>query len=230
MYQIMNGTGRASASKESNGHSPKVFIVDSDGESAKFVTDLAHSRRLAAEHFSSAEEFWERLDERASGCAVIELDLPGMSGIQLQERMSAAGIQLPVIVTAAEADTAVAVRAMKLGAADLLQKPCHPLELWEAIQTAIERDRVQRREASIRSGIRGRLQTLTAQEQTVMQMVLAGKPNKSIAQALDLSIRSIDFRRASILRKMQASSLVDLIQMVMLDRHTVQGSMVPSEM
>src|SRR5262249_314918 len=154
----------------------------------KCVADLARSRRLPAEHFASAEEFWDCLDDRAAGCAVIELDLPGMSGIQLQERMSAAHISLPVIVTAAEADAAVAVRAMKLGATDLLQKPCHPLELWEAIQAALERDRVQRREASIRNGIRTRLETLTAQEHTVMQMVLAGKPNKSIAQALDLSI------------------------------------------
>jgi len=229
MYPPMNGNGVHSASKESNGHAPKVFIVDPDADSARLVADLAQSRRLRAEHFSSAEEFWESLDGRAAGCAVIELDLPGISGIQLQERMAAARVALPIIVTAAEADTAVAVRAMKLGASDLLQKPYHPLELWEAIQAALERDRVQRREASIRNGIRSRLQTLTAQERTVMQMVFAGKPNKSIAQALDLSIRSIDFRRASILRKMQAGSLVELIQMVMLERHATQGSTVQCE-
>src|SRR5262245_43096647 len=216
------------AGSKQNGSShdpgPRVYVVDSDAGSARFVADLVRTRNLPVQQFNSAEQFWGMLDAQLSGCAVVEVDLPGMSGIQLQERMAAARISLPVIVTAAEADAAVAVRAMKLGATDFLQKPCHPLELWEAIQAGLEKNRIHRHEETIRSKIRARLEKLTAQEQVVLQMVLAGKPNKSIAEVLDLSLRSIDFRRASIFRKTQARSVVELAQMLALVNHSLAPS------
>lgn len=119
-------------------------------------------------------------------------------------------------MVAAESDVAVAVRAMKSGVIDFLQKPCHPLELWEAIQRAIEKHRVRSEQATIGAQIRARLESLTDEEEQVMRMVLDGKPNKTIAHQMGLSVQTIDFRRASILRKLHVASLVELAQTLMI--------------
>lgn len=223
MQHNSNSQLKEPGNQMADGRSATVFVVDSDPDAVKFTTDLVREHRMGIEQFGSAEDFWSILDDDTSGCVVLELDLPGMTGIQLQERMCAAGFSLPVIVTASTADAAVAVRAMKLGAADFLQKPIHPRELWEAIQAALEVDRAQRRHKAIRRQIRGRLEALTSQEQTVLQMVLAGTPNAVIARTLDLSLRSIDFRRASILRKTQARSLPELARIVALADETIDS-------
>lgn len=191
---------------------PKVFVVDPDPLSAKFVVDLVRAHKLPVEHFHSGEDFWEALDGQQNGCVVMEIDLPGIDGIQLHQRMAEAQILLSVVMVAADSDVAVAVRAMKSGVIDFLQKPCHPLELWEAIQDAIEKHRVRSKVATVRAQICDCLESLTAEEERVMRMVLDGTPNKTIACDLGLSVRTIDFRRASILRKMQATSLVQLVQ------------------
>jgi two-component system response regulator FixJ len=226
----MHRTARLSTRTHKNGKpdgsSVKVFVVDPDQTSAAFITDVAEAHGLTVEHFTSGEEFWDVLNPDTAGCAILEIELPGMSGIQLQERISATGFVLPVIMIATETEAAIAVRAMKLGATDFLQKPCHPLELWEAIQVSLEKDRVLRHEASIRNQIQSRLETLTSQEQRVLELVLAGKPNKTIAHILELSLRSVDFRRASILRKMQSQTLVELAQLLTrIDRSGI--SVVP---
>jgi FixJ family two-component response regulator len=201
---------------------PKVFVVDPDPLSSKFVADLVRAHKLAVERFDSGEEFWDALDGEQTGCVVMEIDLPGLDGIRLQERMALAKILLPVVMIASESDVAVAVRAMKSGVVDFLQKPCHPLELWEAIQNAIEKHRVRLEQAAICARIRAQLDSLTEEEELVMRMVLEGKPNKTIAHQLGLSVRTIDFRRASILRKMQASSLVELAQSLMIVGYSLQ--------
>jgi FixJ family two-component response regulator len=198
---------------------PTVFIIEPDPISARFIFEVTQAHGLTAVHFTTGEKFYEVLTEDTSGCAILEVDLPGISGIQLQERIAAAGLALPMIMIAADADAAVAVRAMKLGATDFLQKPCHPLELWEAIQAGLERNQLHRRAASVRNQIQSRLATLSSQELLVLDMILAGKPNKTIAHQLELSVRSVDFRRASILRKMQARTLVELAQLLTLVNH-----------
>ncbi|HTQ38144.1 MAG TPA: response regulator [Pirellulales bacterium] len=216
MSATMSRSLNSSESIVMNGYHPRIFIVDSDAQSVQFITEVVRPHNLQVEQFASGEDFWRTHEAHFCGCAIIELELPGMSGIQLQERMSVAHCSLPIIMTATEADLAIAVRSMKLGAVDFFQKPCHPLELWEAIQVCIEKDRVRRLDESIRNDIRTRVTQLTAQEHQVMQLMLACKPNKAIANLLDLSLRSIDFRRASILRKMQAHSSIELAQMLTL--------------
>ncbi len=191
---------------------PTVFVIDPDPSSARFIVDLVRAHNLPVLHFPSGEDFWEALDGPEAGCVVTEIDLPGLDGLQLYDRMIAANILLPVVMVAAESDVAVAVRAMKSGVMDFLEKPCHPLELWEAIQQAIEKHRVRSEAAAVSAQIRARLESLTDEEELVMRMVLDGKPNKTIAHQLGLSVRTIDFRRASILRKMQADTLVELAQ------------------
>ena len=205
--------GKAASSRD--GQRPKVFVVDPDPISAKFVVDLVRAHNLPVQHFNSGEDFLEALDGAPAGCVVMEVDLPGIDGIQLHDRLAAAHI-LPVVMVAAESDVAVAVRAMKSGVIDFLQKPCHPLELWEAIQSAIDKHRVRSEQANIGAEIRARLESLTDEEEQVMRMVLDGKPNKTIAHQMGLSVRTIDFRRASILRKMHVASLVELAQTLMI--------------
>jgi FixJ family two-component response regulator len=191
-----------------------IFVIDPDTTSTKAIGDLARARKLNVASFSSAEEFWDALPREHSGCLVLEVDLPGMSGMMLQERMHNAGIVLPVVMVAVEADVAIAVQAMRRGAVDFLQKPWHPLALWEAIQLALQKDASLRREQAARAALQSRVNSLTEDERLVMDLVLKGLPKKAIAKQTDLSVRTIDFRRASILRKMHVNSLIELAQIM----------------
>jgi FixJ family two-component response regulator len=191
-----------------------IYVIDPDSSSSKAIGDLAKSRKLNVASFKSAEDFWETLPRDHSGCLVLEVDLPGMSGMMLQERMQNAGVMLPVVMVAEEADVAVAVQAMRRGAVDFLQKPWHPLALWEAIQLALQKDATYRKQRDAHEALQTRVNTLTEDERLVMDLVLKGFPKKAIAKQTDLSVRTIDFRRASILRKMHVKSLIELAQLL----------------
>lgn len=193
---------------------PSVFIVDPDIVCRKAMADCLNARGLPTCGFNSAEQFLNSYDRRRPGCLLVEVQLPGMSGLQLQERLGRYNVTIPFITVASEADVTMAVRAMKAGAVDFLLKPCQELPLWEAIQTALEFDAARRAGHALRVEVRARLARLTAEEHTVMTMLLDGKPAKSIASALDVSQRTVDFRRASMMRKMLASSIVELARLV----------------
>lgn len=193
---------------------PSVFIVDPDIVCRKAVADCINARGLPTSGFNSAEQFLDSYDRRRPGCLLVEVQLPGISGLQLQERLGRYNVTLPFVTVASEADVNIAVRAMKAGAIDFLLKPCPELPLWEAIQTALELDAGRRAGHALRAEVRTRLARLTAEEHTVMTMLLDGKPAKSIASVLDVSQRTVDFRRASMMRKMQAASIVELARLV----------------
>jgi two-component system, LuxR family, response regulator FixJ len=195
---------------------PIIHVVDPDERAATFVTELAHSKSIPSRRYESAELFLEVLAFDRPGCVVTEVALPGMSGIQLQERAVAAGSILPMIVVSAISDVAIAVRAMKSGAVNFLTKPYDKLELWESIQTAIQQNCICREQQQTRDELRQRLEQLTGDERRVMKLALNGEPNKTIASTLDISLRTVDFRRSSIMRKMQAKTMIELAQILLL--------------
>ena len=205
----------ASASvKEGTG--PIVYVVDPDQRSAQVVMDSARSRNIQSRHFESAEQFVSEFAFDLPGCVVTEVVLPGISGIQLQERAAAIGSLLPIILVSVISDVAVAVRAMKAGAINFLAKPYDHLELWESIQAAIEQNRLHRQQQETRNELRRRLKHLTNDECRVMKLALDGEPNKAIANVLDVSLRTVDFRRSSIMRKMGAKTMVELAQLLLI--------------
>jgi two-component system, LuxR family, response regulator FixJ len=196
--------------------SPIIHVVDPDERAATFVMELAHSKSIPSRRYESAEGFLEVLAFDRPGCVVTEVALPGMSGIQLQERAAAAGSILPMIVVSAISDVAIAVRAMKSGAVNFLAKPYDKLELWESIQTAIQQNCICRQQQQTRDELRQRLEQLTDDERRVMKLALNGEPNKAIASTLDVSLRTVDFRRSSIMRKMQAKTMIELAQILLI--------------
>lgn len=201
---------------------PIIYVIDPDKQSAKTVIDLAQSRNIESRHYESAERFLSELTIDLPGCVITEIALPGISGIQLQGRMAAIGSLLPIIIVSAISDVAVAVRAMKAGAINFLVKPYDKLELWESIQTAIEQNRLHRQQQETRNELHRRLRQLTNVEHRVMKLALDGEPNKAIANILDVSLRTVDFRRSSIMRKMGAKSIVELAQLLAIVGFDVQ--------
>jgi FixJ family two-component response regulator len=194
---------------------PTVFVIDDDEQARKSVCMLVRSMGLKAEPFASAEEFLAGHVEDRPGCLVTDLRMQGMSGLELQEKLAQHKVSLPVIILTAYAQTSLAVRAMKAGAITMLDKPYADNDLWDAIQKALAEDAV-RRTASQR---RRRLETLGAQltpaERSVMEMIVAGKPNKSIAKELGVSVRTVEYRRHEVLVKMQAQSVAELVSLVL---------------
>lgn len=196
-------------------HDP-VFIIDDDAAARESVAALVRSRGLEAETFDSAEDFLNRFNRSQCGCLVVDVRMPGMSGIELQEALPAHGIDLPVILLTGYGDIPTAVRAMRQGAVMFLEKPCDERQLWEAISKAAECEATVRSRRQQRAEIRQRLATLTADETCVLHKLVDGLPNKTIAKELDLGLRTVELRRATILQKMQASSLAELVRMTLI--------------
>ncbi|NOY40940.1 MAG: response regulator transcription factor [Planctomycetes bacterium] len=191
-----------------------VFVVDDDQGSRTSVVALVRSMGLKVESFSSAEKFLEFYTGESLGCVVTDMRMLGMSGLELQERLSQMGATLPVIVLTAYATTPLAVRAMQSGAVTMLDKPCQEDELWNAIRKALALDTQRRAEQARCQEIRDRLSTLTPSERIVLNLVVAGKANKVIAQRLEVSIRTVENRRRDVFKKMQAESAVELVRLV----------------
>jgi FixJ family two-component response regulator len=191
-----------------------VFVIDDDADGRRSVAALVEAMGLHAQAFESAEQFLQALRGDERGCVVADLRMPGMSGLELQERLAAMGSALPVIIISAFADVPAAVRAIRAGAITVLQKPYAPSELREGIHEALQRNAECRRHYERLSEIRRRLESLTAGEREVLELIAAGVPNKTIALRLKLGLRTVEARRHSIMHKMQAGSLAELLRMV----------------
>lgn len=191
-----------------------VFIVDDDPATRESMVALIQSHGLQAESFESGEDFLTRFDRSKTGCLVLDVRMTGMSGLELQERLAEEGIDLPVVVVTGYGDIPTAVRAMRNGAATFLEKAsgCH--KLWDSISQALANAAANREFSSQKADIRRRMATLTSDERRVLEKLLDGYPNKTIARELDLGLRTVELRRAMILQKMQASSLAELVRMV----------------
>jgi FixJ family two-component response regulator len=190
-----------------------VFVIDDDPSMRAALEDLISSVGLRVRLFASPEEFLQSSPPDVLGCLVLDVRLPGMSGLTFQRQLAAAGIDLPVIFITGHGDISMSVRAMKAGAVEFLTKPFHEQELLDAIHSAIERDRERRRWTAIAVQLQERFATLTERERQIMALVVAGRANKQIAGELDLSEMTVKVHRGQVMRKMKASSLPELVRM-----------------
>jgi two-component system response regulator FixJ len=193
--------------------SQTVFIVDGDASAGESMAELARSHGLRARLFSSAEPLLSQLENSTTGCILSELRLDGASGLDLLAELKARGLLLPVIIVTAHADVPTAVNAMLGGAFTLLQKPYANEELWSAIEAALQHEREHRAMRQELGQIRQRLAALAPGEMDVMNALLQGKPNKKIAADLGIGLRTVELRRARLLKKMEAGSLAELVRM-----------------
>jgi len=190
-----------------------VFVVDDDPSMRRSLDTLLRSVGHEVRLFSAADEFMRAERPDAPGCLVLDVRLPGMSGLTFQQELAKAGIALPVIFITGHGDVPMSVRAMKAGAIEFLSKPFRDEELIDAINVGIERSRAQRREAARGAELRRRFAALTQREREVMTLVISGRPNKRTAAELGVSEATVKVHRAQIMHKMQAKSLVDLVHM-----------------
>jgi two-component system, LuxR family, response regulator FixJ len=193
---------------------PTVFVVDDDEAVRGSMKLLLKTLDLPAQAFASAQEFLATFDKRRSGCLVLDIRMPGMSGLELQEELNARGGMLPIIFITGHGDVPMAVEAMQRGAMDFLQKPFRDQDLLDRITKALEKDRAGRELLGNRERIRAHIATLTPREREVMVLVTQGKANKVIAADLDLSQRTVEIHRAHVMEKMGANSLAHLVRMV----------------
>jgi FixJ family two-component response regulator len=190
-----------------------VHIVDDDESLRRAVDSLCRSIGLLTQTYASAQEFLDAKQEDLPGCLVLDVRLPGISGLDFQSQLTELGIQLPVILVTGHGDIPMSVRAMKAGAIDFLPKPFRDRDLLDAVAAAIERDRRRRVVDHDATLVRGRFVTLSPREQEVMTLVTAGKMNKQVAGDLGLSEITVKIHRASAMRKMGARTLADLVRM-----------------
>jgi len=192
---------------------PTVFIVDDDQAIRYAMQALMESVGLPYEIFHSADQFLEVFSLEKAGCLVLDIRMPGLGGLELQEQLLEKGSTLPIIFITGHGDVPMAVEAMQKGAVDFIQKPFRDQELLDRISEAMRSDQSMRAELDEKSAIMVRLKTLTNREQEVMNLVVTGKPNKVIAYELGVSQRTVEIHRARVMEKMEASSLADLVRM-----------------
>ena len=190
-----------------------IAIVDDDPSVQRGLQRLIRSAGWKAETFASAQEFLARSQAESPNCVLLDLQLPGLSGLDLQKRMAEVGLEIPIVFLTGHGDIPASVQAMKAGAVQFLTKPVDEQELLQAMEEAVERDRRTRRQHLEISEIRDRYESLTAREQEVMQQVISGMLNKQIAAELNITEDTVKFHRGHIMRKMRADSLADLVRM-----------------
>jgi len=195
--------------------SPVVYVIDDDEAVRSSLRLLLKSVGLVPEAFASARDFLDKYDPAQPGCLVLDVRMPEMSGLELQELLNFQGAIIPVIFITGHGDVPMAVEAMQAGAFDFLQKPFRDQDLIDRIQKALEKDRSNRTVLGQRSQIRERLESLTAREREVLDLVTSGKPNKIMAVDLGVSQRTVEIHRARVMEKMGASSLAQLVRMVL---------------
>ena len=196
-------------------HRPTVFVVDDDAAVRDSLKMLLKSVGQLVETFGSAQEFLDAYKDDRPGCLVLDIRMPGMSGLELQEKLNERHAIIPVIFITGHGDVPMAVEAMQAGAVDFIQKPFRDQDLLDRINQALEKDAANRAALAERSAIAKRLATLTPREHEVMELVVRGKANKVIAGDLNLSQRTVEIHRARVMEKMQASSLAHLVRMVL---------------
>jgi FixJ family two-component response regulator len=190
-----------------------VFVVDDDLSMRRSLESLFRSVGHEVRLFSSAPEFMQAVSNDAAGCLVLDVRLPGMSGLAFQQELTKAGIALPIIFITGHGDVPMTVRAMKAGAVEFLTKPFDDQVLLDAVHAAIERDRARRRDDTSLASLRALYDGLTERERQVMNYVVAGWVNKRIATQLQLSVVTVKVHRGQVMRKMDVKSVAELVRM-----------------
>jgi len=189
-----------------------VIIVDDDADVRTALENLLRSMGFRVKSFASAQKFMEGPPSWGPCCLVLDVRLPGQSGLDLQAQLAAQGVKVPIVFISGHADIQMSVQAMKAGAVEFLQKPFRDQDLLDAVQNAIERDRRRLSEEKMVAGLKRRYETLTSREREVFPRVTAGLTNKAIAAGLGLSEITIKIHRGNIMRKMAARTLADLVR------------------
>ncbi|HEV7398519.1 MAG TPA: response regulator [Pyrinomonadaceae bacterium] len=192
---------------------PTVFVVDDDPAVLAGLSRLLRSARLEAATFNSPHEFLEGLDPKAPGCLVLDLSMPGLNGLELQEALLSKGNAVPIIFLTGHGDVPASVQAMKSGASDFLSKPVDEEDLLSAIHIAIKKDGVARQTRAEIDEIQDRLKTLTPREHEVLTHVVSGRLNKQIAYDLGTVEKTIKVHRARVMEKMKANSVAELVHL-----------------
>jgi RNA polymerase sigma factor (sigma-70 family) len=190
-----------------------VFVIDDDASVRDALRSLIRSVGLEVELFGSAQEFLKRKPSETPSCLILDIRLPGISGLDFQRRLAATGVHTPIVFITGHGDIPMSVRAMKQGAVEFLTKPFRDQDLLDAIQVALERDRVRRQREAKTAILKKRLGLLTPRERQVLPLVVAGLPNKQIAAQIGTSEATVKVHRSQLIRKMCAQSLADLVRM-----------------
>lgn len=188
-----------------------VHVVDDEEAIRRSLRMLLRSVQIDVETHSSATSFLDHWNSEEHGCILLDVRMPEMSGLELQEMLIARGVKTPIIFMTAHADVAMAVQVMKNGAFDLLEKPFTDQEVLDRVGKALEKSRAQTRDRTHRDSLRARYDRLTPREREVMELLLRGKANKMVAHDLGISERTVEIHRSRIMRKMGASSLAMLV-------------------
>ena len=197
--------------------SPTVFIVDDDPAIRFAMQALMDSVNVQHEIYGTGDEFLEKVEQHRPGCLVLDIRMPGLGGLELQEELIARGSTLPIIFITGHGDVPMAVEAMQKGAVDFIQKPFRDQDLLDRVREALLTDKERRKEQEKHAEVEKRLARLTNREREVFDLVVTGKPNKVIAYELGVSQRTVEIHRARVMEKMQAKSLADLVKMHMTE-------------
>jgi FixJ family two-component response regulator len=196
-----------------NDISPIVFVVDDDRDVLKSLARVLRSAGLAVTTFSSPSDFLEQHDPRVAGCLVLDVAMPGLNGLELQQALTAKGSAIPIIFLTGRGDIPMSVQAMKGGAVDFLTKPIHDEDLLKAVHIALEKDRIERQSRAELDEIQERLATLTPREREVLTHVVSGQLNKQIANDLGTVEKTIKVHRARVMEKMKVNSVAELVRL-----------------
>lgn len=208
---------------------PTVFVVDDEPAVQQSLQWLLESVGLPVQTFGSASEFLGYWRPEMPGCLLLDLRMPGISGVELMEQLRQQGSIMPIIVVTAHGDVPVAVHAMKAGAMEFIEKPYSDQLLLDRVQTAMEIDAQRRRELASRTAMSNRVALLTPRERQVMEMVVIGQSNRQIAAELSLSEKTVEVHRAHVMEKMRADSLAQLVRMVLVAQGKAEPTLVESE-
>jgi FixJ family two-component response regulator len=190
-----------------------VYVIDDDASIRDALKSLVRSVGLHVELFASVPEFLERKPVDVASCLILDVRLPGISGLNFQTQLAQANIPIPLIFITGHGDIPMSVRAMKAGAVEFLTKPFRDQELLDAIELALQRDRLRRQQEAEKSELKSKYESLTPREREVFPLVISGRPNKQIAAELETSETTVKVHRGQLMKKMGADSLADLVRM-----------------
>jgi len=191
-----------------------IFVVDDDEAVRRALTSAGSLLGHPVRAFASAMEFLAAYNSTLPGCLVLDIKMPGITGLELQRKLADEGWVIPIVMISGHADVRIAVEAMTLGAVTLLEKPFRLDELLTYLRRALEKDRLDREARNKAAGTQARLAALTPKEREVLEMIAAGKTNRVMAEELQLSVRAVEDRRARLMKKVEANSVADLVRLL----------------